>query len=917
MRRVFRLPSSRARIASEVDAELAFHLDARVARLIASGLPPDAARTEALRQFGDVDAVRASMVSLDAERERASHRVNLWSDLRQDIRYAARALRRNVALTAVIVSGLGLGIGANTAVFTVIDALFFRPMSVREGDRLVAIGNQDYVGSSGRGRPRTDIFSAPLYRDIRDGNDVFSGVLATGPASGINVRVDRTGPFEHPHTRYVSGNFFSVLGVLAHRGRVFDARVDDLEGNAPVVTISHAYWMRRFQGDPSVIGRTMSINGVAMSIVGVASPAFAGEVAEAPTDVWLPLSMHDAIEPSDRVLDERSASWLLAIGRLESTASLELARQRIKPLIERSILGNADAPTAKAFAGRPHDYIITSGARGFSEMRINFETPLLTLLAGVGLLLCIMCANVANLLLARAVARGREMAVRLALGADRSRIVRQLMTESVLLAALGAGVGLVVAWWGSHGLLAVAADGEDIPLLLGVGGRVLAFTLGLAVVTVIVFGLAPALRASRVDLAQTFRASAHSISSGGLGARRLRLPLSAWLVVSQIAFSLVLLIGSAMLARSLRNVSSVDTGMDREHLVIANADIRARSGLGEVELADVTRRLRDRVAAIPGVASVSFSELGIFSGSEWSTTVQVPGFTALAPDDSVVGTDQIGAAYAQAIGARILAGRDMRTTDEDRRPRTVLVNDAFAKFYFPHADAVGRVVRFDDSVAVEIVGVISDVRNRSLSDPARRRVYFPFLHRGDTATVGAPGSLRLIVRTTGDPAALTTTIRRAMESVDRDLPIDRVDPLVRLMRATIREERLLARVATGFSVFALLLATVGLYGVMTYAITRRTGEIGLRVALGALSRDVVQMVLVDAFRLVGLGLVIGVPLAFGAARLLQSQLHDIGSTDTISFAIAMVALASAATLAAALPAARAAKVSPMAALKQE
>lgn len=917
MRRVFRLPGGRRQIAREVDDELAFHLETRIERLVSQGWSYDDARREALRQFGDVGSVRKSMVTMDEQRERATRRANMLSELHQDVSYAVRTLKRNIGFTAIIVGALAVGIGANTAVFTLIDAVLVRALPVVHPEQLVSVGDPTRIGSLSQGSPRTDMMSVPLYRDLAAQNQVFSSVLASGRAGRIDARIDDAhAEFEHPRGRFVSGTYFSLLGIKPLLGRVFDPSMDSVEAASPVVVISHSYWTRRFKNDPKVLGRQILVDGVKVAIVGITPPSFTGEIVGQSYDLWIPLTMHDAMQPNQKSATDRNTSWLLVLGRLKPGATLAQAEKQLPPIIEHSIVANTTPQNAAAFLGRERRYYVQSGAKGFSRFRNTFHAPLVTLMIGVALLLCIICANVANLLLARSIARGREMAVRLALGADRARLVRQLMTESLVLAGVAAAVGLFIAWWGSRGLLTLASAGTSVPIDLGMDLPVLAFTLGLSVLAVGLFGLAPALRASRVDLASTMRANAHSVTGSALGGRGQRASMGKLLIAGQVALSIVLLVGATMLVRSLRNVRNVDVGLDRDHLVIVDVDIRAHGYKG-AELASLVRTLRDRIASLPGVDAVSYSENGIFSGTDSGTNIEVPGFVAKTPDDSSVAYDQVGTGYFRTIGTHILAGHDISSQDEDVLPRTGVVNESFTKFYFPNKSAIGQYVHFSDSVAVQIVGVVADTRDHELTGVPDRRIFFPYIHPDDPANLGEAGSLRFVVHTRGEPTDVVRPIRQAIVAVNPSLPIDGVDALTTLMAATIAQEQLVAQLATGFGILALLLAAIGLYGVMTYAITRRTGEIGLRVALGAARVDVMRMVLGDAMRVVLTGMVAGLILALASTRLLATQLHDVATTDPISIGVAAGVLLLSAIVAVALPAFRASRVSPIVALRAE
>jgi predicted permease len=444
--------------------------------------------------------------------------------------------------------------------------------------------------------------------------------------------------------------------------------------------------------------------------------------------------------------------------------------------------------------------------------------------------------------------------------------------------------------------------------------RVLSFTLVLLVLSVLLFGLAPALRASRVDLASTMRAGSQAVAGSGLGLRGQRAPLGKLLIVGQVALSAVMLVGAGMLVRSLRNVEGVEMGLDRDHLVIVDLDIATRGYTGP-PLANLVHGLSEGIRGVPGVAAVGYSENGIFSGTESDMEVQVPGFVPRVPGDSEVAYDQASPGYANAVGARLIEGRDLVASDEGGLARIALVNRSLAKFYFPKTSAVGQFLRTQDTVAIQIVGVIDDIRDHQLIGDPPRRVYFPYAHHD--AAIGPPQTLSLEVRTSGDPSALVQQIRRAIVATDASLPIASAVPLPTLMAQSVAQQRLLAQLASAFGVIALVLAAIGLYGVMTYSISRRTGEIGLRVALGARQADVIRLVLFDALRLIAGGLVIGLPLAMASTRLLRAQLHGVGTIDVVSLIVAIGVLAASGVLAVTLPALRASRVSPIVALRAE
>ncbi len=916
--RIFRIDSGAGRVERDVDEELGFHIEMRARRLAAAGLEPDAARTQALHRFGDVSAVRAECLTIDQERERAMRRASHFQDFRQDAGYAIRTLIKNKGFTAIVLLILALGIGANTAMFTLVDALLLRTLPVPHAERLVTIGDPTRTGSLSQGTPRVNLASFPVYADLRAQNQSLSGVYASGRTSRLDALIDRdsTGSArtaaeaEHPRGRFVSGNYFSVLQLRASLGRTFAADEDRVPGDDPVVVISHDYWRRRFAGDRSAVGRTIVVNGTPLTIIGVGPVGFTGDIVGQTIEMWIPLMMQPSVMPHTRWMDDRAINWLLMMGRLRPGVSLERARGDISGVIERSLLTNANGEVRSSVERElKEDAVqVAPGARGFSYYRSAYSASLLTLMGAVGLVLLIACANIANLLLARASARGREMSVRMALGAGRLRLVQQLLTESVILAVAGGALGLLVAYWGSRGLLHLAGGTSPIPLEAQLDGRVLLFAALLSLVTAVFFGLVPSVRATRVELATALRTQGRGVA--GMQGRPGKLALGKLLVVVQVALSLLLLVGTGMLVRSMQKLQNADLGLARDELAIADVDAQ-RAGYEGPRLIALMRDIVARVERVPGVSAVSYSENGIFSGTESGTTLQVEGYTARADSDTTVAYDDVGPAYFHAIGAHMMQGRDFEPRDNETGAKVAVINTTAARFFFPNGDAIGRHL-ITDSTAREIVGVVADVEEQGVREPPSRRVYFPMVQLDDL-----PGRFRLEIRATGDPARLVVPVRRALHAADASLVILGVDPLNDLVGDSISRDRMVAQVVTLFGALALVLAALGLYGVMAYATIRRTSEFGLRMALGARPGDVSRLMLREALLLTGGGILIGLPVAIVVTRLLATQLYEVAALDVPSIVMAIVVLAVSAAAAGLLPAIRASRVPPLDALRAE
>jgi len=895
----------------DLDAELGAHIEHQADAYERAGVP----RAEALRRaridVGGVEPIK--------EATRDARGTGLVDSLLQDARYAVRTLRKEPSFTVTMVLILAIGIGANTATFTLVRGLLLRPLPVPHPDGLVTIGDPTAVTSDWHGSPETDYVSFPLYRDVRDRNTTLSGLYATGAANPLDIVVRGAygthagGTIEHPDARLVSGNYFSVLEVPAAVGRTFAAAEDTAPRSDPVVVISDGYWRRRFGGDPSAVGSTIAINTVPFSIVGVTARGFDGDIVGHATDLWIPLTMEPAIRTPESWLENREWSWLVMMGRLRPGVTVAQARAEMAVIEPASVRAHLGARLLAEFEQdlKDHPIQVASGSRGFSSDREEYRASLLLLMAAVGLVVLIVCANAANLMLVRAVTRGREMTVRMTLGAGRGRLIRQLLTESALLGAAGGLLGLFAAVQGSHALL-VAASPESRTIALDVwpDAAVLGFTAALTLAAVVLFGLVPAFHATRLDLATSLRAQGRNLI--GARARVGRFGAGKALVVAQISLSAVLLVGAGLLARSVQRILSADLGSDRNHLVLAHISA-GRAGYESARMPLLLEELHDRIQRVPGVAAVSSTMHGIFSGGYGTMRVIVTGYSAAIDANREVRYDPVGPGYFHAIGARILRGRDIEARDTATSMRVAVVNETLARAYFGAADPIGRALADEDepTEAYTIVGVVRDVQDRGVRSKPMRTLYL-----ASNQLKKAPTSIWIAARAGGDPTSVVAPIRRAIADVDPAVGSG-VFPLNQLVRRTIADDLLVMRATALFGIVALALAALGLYGLTAYATSQRVGEFGLRVALGAAPGSVSRMVLRESLVLAGAGLAVGLPAAVAATRLIRGRIFGVGPLDPPSWLLVVALLAATALFAGYVPARRAARIAPVEALRAE
>jgi predicted permease len=835
------------------------------------------------------------------------------SGLVQDLRYALRQLRKSPGFTAVAVLTLALGIGANTAIFTVVNALLLKMLPVTQPQRLVVVGDPSLPNSRSHGTPRTDIFSYPLYKELRDHNSVFSGLCAAGSEQAIELDAGQgESSAEKVTGRMVSGNYFTVLGLTPAAGRLLSSSDDAAENTNPVAVLSYGFWRRKFALSPSIIGRDIRLNGFPFTIIGVTPAGFDGDVIGEQMALFVPLSMQPKIVRGRRWLNASNVSWLTLIGRLMPNITLAQAEANLNLAFQQAVQGayGAALPSDDRDAIREaHMKIhVSPGGGGISELRGDYRGPLLLLMGIVGLVLLIACVNVANLLLARASARNREIAIRLAIGANGLRLLRQLLTESILLSFLGGIAGSLLAVWGVHLLVTIFGADTTLPLLPD--ARVLTFTIAISLLTGIVFGLSPALGAIRVQVSPALKEAGRSTP-----ARSSRFGLGQALIAGQVALSLLVVFAASLLVRSLEKLLTQDFGYVRDHLVIACLDPTS-AGYNSETMKALAQKLVAGLASTPGVHAVTYSTNGLFADTELQNTIRVPGFSA-NHEDRAAREDYVGPDYFGAVGIPILAGRGIEAQDSAASTRVAVVNQAMVKHFFPGQDPIGRQFRIDDErwldKPITIIGVSHDAKDHGsgLREAVKPRFYMAFQQVPD------PIQIVLEVQVRGQASAAVSNVVSQIKAVDPNLPLSFSEALDALVKDSAASQIALAKLSVFFAGLALLLACVGLYGVMSYTVAGRTREIGVRMALGAARGDVMQLVLREGTLLVTTGLLIGIPLSLASSRLLQSFLFGLKATDPFSLITVILLLGMVAALAAFVPARRAAKVDPIVALRSE
>ena len=848
--------------------------------------------------------------------------------LLHDLLYALRQLRKSLGFTLVAVITLALGIGANAAIFTLVHAILMRPLPVKNPSALYRLGSQEIncCVMGGLQDDDWDDFSYPLYKKIKQQTPEFEDLMAV-QAGMSNTNVRRSGddsPARPLHSEYISGNYFDLLGVGPETGRVLHAS-DDQENAPPAAVMSYRTWQNYYASDPSIVGSTFTINGTPITVVGIAPAQFFGDrLTDAPPDFWVPLHTEPLMHSNNTMLNKPNVHWLYLLGRVRPGVSPDQLGSKVTVELQQWLNSGEGASTVSdADRSRiaKQKVLALSAAGGVAMLARDSQKGLRLLMAVSGLVLLIACANIANLLLARGAARKMQTSVRLALGARRARLIRQLLTESVLLAVLGGAAGLAVAYLGTRSILAIAFQGSDfIPISPEPSGVVLLFSFGLSLLTGIVFGVAPAWIGSHADPAEALRGASRSTTHGATFAQKM-------LVVVQAALSLVLVAGAVLLVQSLRKLEHQNFGFQSDHRYIVRVG-RAFHDYSPEKREGAYRELRQRMNSIPGVITSSYSMYSPMEGNNWTTGIYTPGRTHLSGEQGDYASWlRIGPDYFETIGTRLVRGRTIGEQDTPTSTKVAVVNERFVKKFFKDEDPIGKhfgTDRHGHDTDFEIVGVVEDTKYQDTHGPAYATFFLPYLQRvqySDPADNGSEEASQTIetieLHVAGAPQNLESTVRRELAQLDPEMTVQKFMTFDEQVGEALNQERLLARLTTLFGILALTLASVGLYGVTAYTVEQRTREIGIRVAVGATRANVVKMVLTGAFRQVAVGLVIGIPLALLAGWLISTQLFEVKGWDPVALGLAALMLAACAVVAGIIPARRAASIEPMRALRTE
>jgi predicted permease len=886
----------------DLDEELQAYLELVSAEKMRKGVSSEEAYRDARRDTGGVEQIKESVRDV---------RAGVWLDgLVQDLRYGVRTLTKNPAFTLIAMATLALGIGANTAMFSLLDQVVLRLLPVRDPERVVIVretGNH-YGNSYG---PNT--ISWPMFEDLRDNNQVFSGMFCRFPAAVTISGGDRAAQIP---AELVSGSYFPVLGVGAALGRTIAPDDDAVPDSRPVVVLSYSFWRSFFDGDRRIVGRTINLNSYAMTVIGVAQPGFDGVELGVTAKVFVPIMMKTEMTPhSDGLKDRRRRlSWVTAYGRLKPGVSTEQAQLSLQPLMHSILEMEVQQPefTRSATPADREPFLrnraeLLPGSE--NDLRDDMRKPLWLLVALTGAVLLLACANLANLLLARATARERELAVRLAVGAGRTRIVRQLLTETLLLSAAGAVLGLALAFLTDRILLRIylpadaAAEFVVSPIP---DGRVLAFVVGAMLLTALVFGLLPAVHGSRTEITLSLKDRSGAASASGISLRRM-------LVGIQVALSLLLLVGAGLFVRTLRNLDSLGPGFPTDHLLTFRIN-PSLNGYSDEQTKSFYQRLDINLQTMPGVASVGFSAMPLLKGYAWQNAVLGKDFEG-APIEEQPVLSEIGPNYFATLGIPIVAGRAFTALDVGPAKYAV-INESFARQYLPGRNPIGqRFGLVDDMQAVspdiEVIGVIPDRKYRDLRETPPAQAYLPYLEGAHFRF------MNVYLRTQGDPRQIENELRERMRQFDPHVPVVELQTVNEQIGLSLRTERLVASLSAVFGGLATLLAVIGLYGVTAYAVMRRTREIGIRMALGAVPGDVIAMVMREVLILIGAGLAAGFLLALALANLVRSQLFGLNPRDPLTFVGSAIVLTVAAGLAGFIPALRASSLAATTALRHE